>query len=722
MNVFDLVATLKLKKEEFDNGVSKVKSELEKVKQGFEKFGSVASKIATPIGKGLKAVATPIVEITKLAGKAAIELGKLSAKAIAAGTVAVAKLTKDAVDAYASYEQLAGGVETLFGDASLTVMHNAAKAYETTGQSMNQYMEQVTSFSASLIQSFGKDTENVQEKAAQYADRAMRDMADNANKMGTSMESIQNAYQGFSKQNYTMLDNLKLGYGGTAAEMQRLIKDAAKMKDEQEKLGITIDASSMSFGNIVNAISVMQEHMGIAGTTSEEAAKTISGSVAAMKAAWANFLTMLSESPEEIEITLNELVETALVAFHNIFNTASEALQGISDALEMIAPMVIKEIPPLIAEILPVAMETVVKLLNTVVKMLPDLLTGLLPPVLKGVTEVFNNLVRILPSLIQKLVPVVVNAVIMLAQTLVNNTYQIISAIMQMITSVLSELAKAMPKLITMADAFIDSFTRALLVNLPALISAAGDLMMALIEGLVKSIPKILAAATAIMKKLLETFLSHIPQMIQSGIKLLQSLVKGLADAIPQLLPVIAKIMVTIFIELIKAIPQIVQAGWQILQALGQALLSGVSAMADIGRHLIEGLWEGIKRVGEWLKDKVLGFLDGLLGGMLSFLGIRSPSRVMADMGKQLVAGLGLGVEKNAKMAMDPLMNLAEDMSGVAIEPSLSMGASAQGIGARGAGGVVININGADKDPEQIAREVQRVFTSWERQREAVFA
>ena len=216
---------------------------------------------------------------------------------VAVGTAAGA-IIKSSLGVVANMEQPVGGVETLFKDSANTVIDNATRAYKTAGMSANNYMETVTSFSASLLQSLGGDTA----KAASYADRAIVDMSDNANKMGTSMRDIQNAYQGFAKQNYTMLDNLKLGYGGTQEEMKRLVSDAAKLTDVQKELGVTVDANSLSFGNIVNAISVVQKQMGITGTTSKEAATTIEGSVSSAKAAWENF--------EAGVISANDLVET----------------------------------------------------------------------------------------------------------------------------------------------------------------------------------------------------------------------------------------------------------------------------------------------------------------------------------------------------------------------------------------------------------------------------
>ncbi len=227
---------------------------------------------------------------------------------------AVGSLTKAAITAYADYEQLVGGVETLFKKSNKKVLAYAQEAYKTAGLSANDYMATVTSFSASLLQSLGGDTE----KAAEYSNRAVTDMSDNANKMGTDMSMIQNAYQGFAKQNYTMLDNLKLGYGGTKTEMERLIKDASKMKDVQKELNITVDEGDLSFGNIVNAISVVQSKMGIMGTTAKEAEGTISGSINTMKGAWKNFLVGMADDEADFEDLFNKLIQSVETVAKNL--------------------------------------------------------------------------------------------------------------------------------------------------------------------------------------------------------------------------------------------------------------------------------------------------------------------------------------------------------------------------------------------------------------------
>ena len=279
--------------------------------------------------------------------------GKL--KGVIAGafsTAAVAAFGKAALDAYANYEQLAGGIETLFKDASGTVMKYADNAYKTSGLSANRYMEQVTSFSASLLQSLGGDTQ----KAAQYADRAVIDMSDNANKMGSSMQSIQDAYQGFAKQNYTMLDNLKLGYGGTKGEMERLIADANRVKQANGEMA---DLSIDSFADVTEAIHIIQTEMGIAGATAEEAEGTISGSVGAMSAAWDNWVTGLGNDNADMKVLTDQLVETVITAAGNVIPRIGEILGTLGETLKEQAPVVVDKFLTAISEHLPPGMSQV---------------------------------------------------------------------------------------------------------------------------------------------------------------------------------------------------------------------------------------------------------------------------------------------------------------------------------------------------------------------------
>lgn len=311
---------------------------------------------------GLKKGFASMKGLATKAGKAFLVVGAAAATA----TIAV---TKMAVSAYANYEQLVGGIETLFKDSAGKMLEYANQAFQTAGLSANEYMETATSFSASLLSSLGGDTE----KAADYANRAIIDMSDNANKMGTSMEMIQNAYQGFAKQNYTMLDNLKLGYGGTKTEMERLVREASQLKDVQEELGITVDANNTSFGNIVNAISVMQEQMGIAGTTADEAEKTISGSLGMVKASWQNLLTAMAGGGD-LDRAINNFVYSLEKFTANIVPVIERTLLGLGQAIQKTLPMLVQTVVAALVQQIP---NLVVAVYNMIVGLFKGLVLGI---------------------------------------------------------------------------------------------------------------------------------------------------------------------------------------------------------------------------------------------------------------------------------------------------------------------------------------------------------
>ena len=355
MDVFDLVAKIRLDDSEYEQGVGKAKGTF--------------SSLASGVGKGLATVA------------------KVGAAAVTAAATGVAALTKMGVEGYAQYEQLVGGVETLFKESQNIVMGYAENAYKTAGMSANQYMETVTSFSASLIQSLDGDTA----KAAQVGNMAITDMSDNANKMGTSIEMIQNAYQGFAKQNYTMLDNLKLGYGGTKEEMQRLIDDANKVKKANgEMANLSID----SFADVTEAIHIMQTEMGITGTTAREAATTIEGSLAMMKGAWQNLVVGMADENANMEVLINNFVDSTATAAENLLPRISQTLAGIGDLITGLAPVIGQALPMLVESVLPSLLSAGVSLATSIVQgvisALPALYTALVDAVQLILVEVFG--------------------------------------------------------------------------------------------------------------------------------------------------------------------------------------------------------------------------------------------------------------------------------------------------------------------------------------------
>lgn len=344
-------------------------------------------------------------------------VGSVAVSAAATATSAIVGLTTQAVNSFADYEQLVGGVETLFKDSASKVEEYADKAYKTAGISANKYMETVTSFSASLLQSTSGDTE----KAADIANQAIIDMSDNANKMGTSMEAIQNAYQGFAKQNYTMLDNLKLGYGGTKSEMERLLADAEKIS------GVHYDISNLS--DVYNAIHVIQGELGITGTTAEEAEKTISGSMNSMKSSFQNFLTSLATG-ENVDTALNELISSATTFGENLM--------------------------PVIETVINTIIEMLPNLIQIVAEKLPQMVLNLLPKLIEGTVAVIEGLIEALPQIIEMiaemlptLLPVIIDAILSIIPMLIDHLPEFIEAGFKLIIGLVEGLLNAVPVLIS---------------------------------------------------------------------------------------------------------------------------------------------------------------------------------------------------------------------------------------------------------------------------------
>lgn len=537
-----------------------------KVKSGFGKIGSIA--------------------VAGLAGVTA---------AVGGAASALAGLGTASVNSYADLEQNIGGIETLFKGSADKVIKNAENAYKTAGMSANQYMETVTGFSASLLQSLGGDTE----KAADVADMALTDMADNANKMGTSMESIQWAYQGFAKQNYTMLDNLKLGYGGTKEEMQRLLSDAQKLT------GVKYDISNLS--DVYNAIHVIQQNLGITGTTAKEAASTITGSVSSMKAAFDNFLNGSG--------TIDQLVSTGITSIQNIVNAVGELLPNLIQSVANATPQIVGAINQIFPQILNLIMENAPTILNSIGQILMALV---------------QSLITYMPQLLQiamQLIQSFINGIITMLP-------QLIQMGIQLITQLITGIAQMLPELIPQAINAIITLVEGLINNIDKLIDAGIQLLMGLADGLINAIPILVEKIPTIIENLINAITRNLPKLIQMGIELIVKLAAGIIQAIP---------------KLIAAIPQIIGA---IINGLAQ--LPGM--LLDVGKNLIQGLWNGISNAASWLWSKISGFCSGIVDKIKGFFGIHSPSKLFADeIGKMLGLGLGEGFD-------DSLNSVYKDM------------------------------------------------------------
>lgn len=555
MDVFDLFAKISIDTDDYEKGL--------------DEAGQKTSSFGDKLKNGLATAA------------------KVGAAAIGAASTAIGFLTKQSIDGYAEYEQLVGGVETLFKNSANTVMDYANNAYQTAGLSANQYMETVTSFSASLLQSLGGDTE----KAAQVADTAITDMADNANKMGTAMDSIQNAYQGFAKQNYTMLDNLKLGYGGTKEEMQRLLSDAEKLSGQKFDLS--------SYADIVEAIHIVQTEMGITGTTAKEAATTIQGSVAAAKSAWNNLVAGLGDENANLDQLVGNLVSSVETAAGNIIPRVTQILSGMGTAITQIAPVIAEEVPSLITGVLP-------SLVSGGAQLLAGLITGLISAI--------PDLAESVPEIIETIVTAITN-----------NLPTVLTVGGTLLTMFKTGIIDKIPEMIESLPQVIDAFLNFITDNLPAVLDMGVELLSNFAFGILDYIPKLVEQLPDVIKSITKFFTDNFPIILKKGGELLGQLIAGILGAIPEIalhLP-----------DVISAIVDALRAGWDLIK--------------NAGSYLLEGLWAGITDKVDWLKRKVSGVVDTIKGWFTGKDGFdeHSPSKWSKQVFRYVMEGGGEGLE-----------------------------------------------------------------------------
>lgn len=634
----------------------------EEASQGSSRLGDIikGQLISEAIIIGVKALGNAMVSV----GKQLVDIGK------------------QAISSYATYEQLVGGVQTLFGESSNTVMEYARNAYKTAGLSANEYMDQVTSFSASLLQSLNWDTE----KSAKIADVAINDMADNANKMGTSMEMIQNAYQGFAKQNYTMLDNLKLGYGGTKGEMERLIADANAIN---ASMGIYSDYQIGNMSDMIEAIHVIQQAMGFTGTTALEAEKTIEGSTRATQASWKNLVAGIADENANLGELVDAFVNNLVISSQNMLPRIAQAVSGVGQLIAGLGQALLDNLPLLIEKG-------------------KELLLG----IGSGITQA-------IPSI----VPIIQQLVISIGEFIKEQAPLLLQNGMDLITEMGSGLVEGIPEFIDNALNLLQEFADFLTENAPLLIETGITFVRNMIQGIIQSIPELIARVPELISQFANVINDNAPTVLMAGVGLIWDIIKGLISAIP---------------DLIANIPQIIQAILDVWQAvnwldLGSKVITGIgngfTAMKDfaknsmgsvkdaiinfikdlpsnlkaiakkgisglidgfksmlgslkssaievstniinslksilswdnlksIGMNMLKGLWNGISDMTGWLLDKIKGFGDSVLGGIKKFFGIHSPSTVFRDqIGKNLALGLGEGFIGTMRSVSDDMI------------------------------------------------------------------
>lgn len=587
---------------------------------------------------------SPFQKVLGKIGSAVNTAVKASAAAVGAASVGVAALGTACINAYADYEQLVGGVETLFKDSADTIQTYADNAYKTAGLSANEYMETVTSFSASLLQSLDGDTE----KAAAAADLAITDMADNANKMGTAMESIQYAYQGFAKQNYTMLDNLKLGYGGTKEEMQRLLADAEKLS------GVKYDLSS--YADIVEAIHVIQTEMGITGTTAKEASTTIQGSVASMKAAWANLMVGMADDTQNFDMLLSNFIESIGTVADNLLPRIGVVIEGMGKLVAGLAPEIASALPTLTNELLPNLVELGVQSISALVQGIQENGDSLAAGAL--------SIVGTLAEGIAELLPMVADTAASLAVSLADG------------------LTESLPNIIPVAIETISTLVENLTENANTVIEAGIQIILALGEGLIAALPQLIETIPQIVINIANAINDNAPKLVDTALYLITRLAVGLVQAIPTLVVNIPKIIEAIVAAFMAF--QWLNLGKQLIDGVANGVKKAGESMAtaakdafskfkakitgsevatelkSIGKYIIDGIVGGIKNSLSKIANVAGKIKDTLLSKLKGLFRIASPSKLMKEeVGAYIGEGIAVGIEESGQMAVDAAEDVA---------------------------------------------------------------
>lgn len=568
-----------------------------------------------PSAEGIKG------KITEALGGEAASAGQSAGKSIGGNLVGTLKKAlvaagigtaiKESIEEGAALEQSIGGIETLFKDSADTMKQYASDAYKTAGMSANEYMETATGFAASLLQGLGGDTA----KAADIANMSITDMSDNANKMGTDMESIKNAYAGFSKQNYTMLDNLKLGYGGTKSEMERLLADAQKLS------GVEYNIDNLS--DVYSAIHVIQEDLDITGTTAKEAASTLSGSLSSMKAAFTNVLGNLALG-EDIGPSLEALTDTVFT-----FLTGN--------LIPMVAN-VIRGAPQLLSGVLTGA----IRMLNIASNNADEIVQS----GIEIISELANGILVAAPYLIEAAIRLVAS----LGNALINADWVTIAN--NFITTLRDNMDIAAGEILGTDGNIIQSVFSSITEKLPEVLNKGVEIISNLALGILQNLPEIIASIYTVLINLVATILKYLPTILQTGIKLIAQLAAGLIQAIPQL---------------VSKIPSIISE-------VKSAFLS--YDWLSLGANIIEGIANGIKSGVSAIVDAAKNAAKAALDAAKDFLGIASPSKVMKkEVGRWIPAGMAEGIVENTKPVTDAMKQLTKETAGT-LQTDLAVGLS----------------------------------------------
>ncbi len=586
----------------------------------------------------------------KSLGSAVSTTMKATAAAVGAASAGIAALGTACINAYAEYEQLTGGVETLFKDSAELVHSYADNAYKTAGMSANAYMETVTSFSASLLQSLGGDTE----AAAKMADRAITDMADNANKMGTSMESIIQTYQSLSRGNFAMLDNLKLGYGGTKAELERLLKDA---EDYKATMGEIVDYDINDFSDIVSAIGAIQDKMGITGTTAIEASTTIQGSIASMKASWTNLMVGMADDTQDFDILLSNFIESVGTVAENLLPRIGVVIEGMGKLVAGLAPEIAAALPTLTNELLPNLVELGVQAVGSLVEGIQENGDSLAEGALSIISTLGSGILELLP---------------MIADTAAS-----------LIVSLADGITASLPEMVPAAVETIAALVENLTANADTILQAGIDIILALGQGIINAIPQLIEKIPEIVINIANVINDNAPRLMDAALYIITRFAAGLIHNIPVIaanIPKIIEAIVSAFMafQWLNLGKQLITGIKNGITSMGESMKTAAkdtfakfkekfglnefkTELKNIGKNIIDGIVKGIKD-GFSNLGKVAGEAkDFLLSKLKSAFKINSPSKLMRDeVGKSIGEGIAVGITESGQEAIDAAESVAD--------------------------------------------------------------
>ena len=547
----------------------------------------------------------------------AAKAGVAAVAAVGTATVAIGKI---ALDAYSNYEQLVGGIDTLFKASSGKMQQYAANAYQTAGVSANRYMEISTSFAAALISSLGGNTE----AAADMANTAITDMSDNANKMGTSLETVQEAYMSLSRGNYEMLDSLKLGYGGTKSELERLLSDAEKFSAAQGKVR---DFSVDSYSDIVEAIHIVQDEMGITGTTAEEAATTIEGSINTAKAAWENWLTGIGDEDADMGALTDQLVQSVVTAGENIIPRFGMIMSNLVTTATTYAPQVGQEI-------------------------------------MGGISQMDFTQIGATAS----------QLILMLVQGIVTNLSMLAQAALQIVMALGQGLMTNGPQILEQLGQLLMQLAQYIIANVPNILNAAMQFFGMILQGIATNAPTIIATLLNLLGQLVAQVISWAGQMLSNAINAGAQFLSGLMGQLGQLPGQIISFFGGIITNVLTWASQMGQQAANAASQFASNLINGLASIpgqvTSIGSNIIQGMVNGVTGAAGRLIDSVKGAVDDAINAAKNLLGIHSPSRVFRKIGQYTMQGAALGVDDDADVllkstdnAMRGMISTAQDIA-----------------------------------------------------------